>query len=56
MQTMDCETETHGTRVGCISFMLIIYAVHLQPYMNRKDYKHKLKYNILLLYFVNIIL
>jgi len=56
MQTMDCETETHGTQVGCISIMLIIHAVHLQPYMNCKDYNHKLKYNISFLYFVNFIL
>jgi len=36
--------------------MLIIYVVPLQPYMNCKDYKYKLKYNILVPSFVNIIL
>jgi hypothetical protein len=42
--------------ISCVSSVLIICDVHLQPYMNCKDYKYKLKYHILVLYFVNIIL
>jgi len=53
---MLCCSSKRREEVPCTSSMLIIYVVRLQPYVNCKDYKYKLKYNILVLCFVNIIL
>jgi len=53
---MLCCSSSSRDEAPCTSFMLIKDAVHLQAYTNRKYYKRKLKYDIFLLYFVNIIL